>query len=140
MRLAGGLHLARDGDKPVRPWLTLIEDDYSRAVAGYFLFFDAPSTIQTALALHRSIWRKADPRWHVCGIPEVLYTDNGRDFISKHLEQVAATTASLKAFQTNNQSDPRAEHLRDLEAKIHAETNGAVNQVHVRESSSIRRP
>jgi transposase InsO family protein len=27
---------------------------------------------------------------HICGIPEVLYTDNGTDFTSKHLEQVAA--------------------------------------------------
>jgi transposase InsO family protein len=27
---------------------------------------------------------------HICGVPEVLYTDNGADFTSKHLEQVAA--------------------------------------------------
>ena len=84
----------------MRPWLTLIEDDYSRAVAGYFLFFDAPSTIQTALALHQAIWRKADPRWHVCGIPDVLYTDNGRDFTSKHLEQVAADLKVRLVFST----------------------------------------
>ena len=25
-----------------RPWLTIIMDDYSRAIAGYFLSFDAP--------------------------------------------------------------------------------------------------
>jgi hypothetical protein len=24
--------------------------------------------------------RKEDPRWHVCGIPEVLYSDNGSDY------------------------------------------------------------
>ncbi len=34
--------------------------------------------------------RKADPRWHVCGIPSTFYTDHGPDFISKHMEQVAA--------------------------------------------------
>jgi putative transposase len=90
----------RDGKKPGRPWLTVVEDDYSRAVAGYFLFFDAPSVIQTALALHQAIWRKADPHWHICGIPNVLYTDNGRDFTSKHLEQVAVDLKIQLVFST----------------------------------------
>jgi putative transposase len=66
----------REGENPAQPWLTVIQDDYSRAVAGYFLFFEAPSTVQTALALRQAIWRKDDPRWHVCGIPDVLYTNS----------------------------------------------------------------
>jgi putative transposase len=74
---------------PVRPWLTVILDDYSRAVAGYRLSVQAPSALQTALVLRDAIWRKADPRWHVCGIPTTFYTDHGSDFISQHLEQVA---------------------------------------------------
>jgi putative transposase len=73
-----------------KPLLTIILDDYSRAVAGYYLFFGAPSAIQTSLALRQAIWRKSQPGWHVCGIPEVLYTDHGSDFISRHIEQVAA--------------------------------------------------
>ena len=36
----------------------LIIDDYSRAVAGYFLTLSAPSAIRTALALRQAIWRK----------------------------------------------------------------------------------
>jgi putative transposase len=40
--------------------------------------------------LRQAIWRKEDPRWIVCGIPDVLYTDNGSDFTSRHLEQVGA--------------------------------------------------
>ena len=36
---------------PVRPWLTVITDDYSRAIAGFGLSFQAPSAIQTALIL-----------------------------------------------------------------------------------------
>ncbi len=32
-------------EKPVRPWLTVIIDDYSRAIAGYYIFFSAPSAI-----------------------------------------------------------------------------------------------
>jgi putative transposase len=81
--------LVRDGQAPAKPWLTVILDDYSRAVAGYFLTFDAPSALQTSLALRQAIWRKDEPRWHICGIPQVLYTDCGSDFTSQHLEQVS---------------------------------------------------
>jgi hypothetical protein len=31
----------REGENSAQPWLTVILDDYSRAVAGYFLFFEA---------------------------------------------------------------------------------------------------
>jgi putative transposase len=74
----------------VRPWLTIIMDDYSRAVAGYTLFLGAPTTLQTALALRQAIWSKQNTAWPVCGIPDVLYVDHGSDFTSTHLEQVAA--------------------------------------------------
>src|SRR5712692_8552241 len=76
--------------KPAKPWLTAILDDYSRAVAGYFLGFQKATAWQTALTLHQAIWRKDDPRWHICGIPSTFYTDHGSDFISHHMEQVAA--------------------------------------------------
>ena len=71
-----------------RPWLTLIVDDYSRAIVGYYLCAGAPSAINTALAFRQAIWRKADPEWPACGIPETLYVDNGSDFISEHINQV----------------------------------------------------
>ena len=90
----------RESENPAQPWLTVILDDYSRAVAGYFLFFEAPSAAQTALALRQAIWRKDDPRWHVCGVPDVLYTDNGTDFTSQHLEQVAADLKIRLVFST----------------------------------------
>jgi putative transposase len=83
------LLLKEDGTSS-RPWLTVVIDDYSRAIAGYYLGFDPPSSLRTSLALRQGIWRKGHPHWHICGIPEVLYTDNGTDFTSKHLEQVAA--------------------------------------------------
>ena len=76
-------------ERPAKPWLTVILDDYSRAVAGYRLSLAAPSALQTALALRDAIWRKAEPAWHLCGIPAVFYTDHGSDFTSQHLEQVA---------------------------------------------------
>jgi len=82
--------LLDDRRQPAKPWLSVILDDYSRAVAGFGLSFRAPSALQTALVLRQAIWRKAEPHWHVCGIPAVFYTDHGSDFTSQHLEQVAA--------------------------------------------------
>jgi putative transposase len=79
-----------DDGSPVRPWLTVIMDDYSRAVAGFGLSFQAPSAIQTALILRQAIWRKSLPQWTITGIPETFYTDHGSDFTSEHLEQVSA--------------------------------------------------
>jgi putative transposase len=77
--------------KPARPWLTTVVDDYSRAVAGVMVFFGAPSVLNTSLALRQAIWRKGDPAWPVCGVPDILYVDHGCDFTSKHLDQVAAS-------------------------------------------------
>ena len=56
--------------------------------------------MQTALALRQAIWRKPQPGWHVCGIPQVLYTDHGSDFTSQHLEQVAADLKIRLIFST----------------------------------------
>lgn len=77
--------------KPARPWLTTVVDDHSRAIAGTMVFIGAPSILNTSLALRQAIWRKANPSWPVCGIPDVLYVDHGSDFTSNHLDQVAAS-------------------------------------------------
>lgn len=89
--------------KPARPWLTAIQDDHSRAVAGYAVNLGAPSALNTALALRQAIWRKPDPAWHVCGIPAVLYTDHGSDFTSRHLEQVCADLKIRAVFSLPGQ-------------------------------------
>jgi putative transposase len=90
--------VSREGSSAAKPWLTVVLDDYSRAVAGYYLAFDPPSALRTSLALRQAIWRKEDPRWVVCGIPEMLYTDNGTDFTSRHMEQVAADLKMRLSF------------------------------------------
>lgn len=82
--------LVDDTEKHRRPWLTIIIDDYSRAIAGYFLTFQNPCVQNTSLALRQAIWYKTDPKWHVFGIPDTFYTDHGSDFTSLHLEQVSA--------------------------------------------------
>src|SRR3954471_14865756 len=84
------IFVLNERSQPAKPWLTIILDDYSRGVPGYYLGFESPTALQTALTLHQAIWRKADPRWHLCGIPAQFYTDHGSDFTSQHLEQVAA--------------------------------------------------
>jgi putative transposase len=80
-----------EAGKPARPWLTIVLDDHSRAIAGYMVFFSAPSVLNTCLSLRQAIWRKTEPAWPVCGIPDVLYVDHGSDFTSNHLDQVATS-------------------------------------------------
>ena len=87
-----------DNGPPVRPWLTVIMDDYSRAIAGFRLSFEAPSSIQTALTLRQAIWRKSQPQWKIMGIPATFYSDNGSDFTSHHLEQVSADLKMVLVF------------------------------------------
>jgi len=88
--------LLDEAGKPARPWLIVIEDDYSRAIASYRLTFQEPTALTMALALRTAIWRKEDPRWHVCGILSVFYTNHGSDFTSKHMEQVAQVERILQ--------------------------------------------
>lgn len=81
----------KDDDGTVRrPVLTAVLDDFSRAVAGYYIAFEPPSSVRVALALRQAIWRKSDSQWQICGIPDKLYSDRGSDFMSQHIEQVAA--------------------------------------------------
>jgi len=82
--------VVNEAGQPQKPWLTIVIDDYSRSVCGFYLTFDHPCAVNTALALRQAIWKKANAHWQVCGIPTILYTDNGSDFIAEHIEQVCA--------------------------------------------------
>lgn len=76
--------------QPKKPWVTVVEDDYSRSVLGYYLHFEAPSAQCVALALRKAIRPKADSRWPMYGVPNVFYSDNGPDFRGHRVEHVAA--------------------------------------------------
>jgi len=78
----------------VQPWLTVIEDDDSRAIAGDRLTLETPTALHTARAFRAAIWRSGEPRAPVCGIPVAFYTDHGSDCTSRHIEQVAADLRS----------------------------------------------
>jgi putative transposase len=94
------IKLVREDGSVGMPWLTVVIDDYSRVVAGYYPGFEPPSSLRTTLALRQGIWRNGDPHWEICGIPDVLYTDTGSDFRSKHLEWVAADLKIRLIFST----------------------------------------
>jgi putative transposase len=94
------IRILDEAGEAVRPWLTAIIDDYSRAVPGWRVSLKAPSALQTSLTLRQAIWRKSDPRWTVCGIPSVLYTDHGSDFTSQHLRQVGVELKFRPVFST----------------------------------------
>ncbi|MEM6805099.1 MAG: Mu transposase C-terminal domain-containing protein [Bacteroidota bacterium] len=83
-----------------KPWLTIIIDDFSRAICGYFLSFENPCILHTSLALKQGIWIKKNPGWQVCGIPQILYTDHGSDFTSRHIEQVCIDLKIRLIFST----------------------------------------
>jgi putative transposase len=66
------------------PWLTLVIDTYSRMVLGFYLSFDAPSTLNTGLALAHAFLPKDDylhqvhvrGEWPCWGFPDIILVDN----------------------------------------------------------------
>ena len=74
--------------KAKRPWITLVLDQYSRAIVGYYLGFEPPSSCRVALALRHAILPKNLPEWPMCGIPTMLRHDHGKDLVSQHIKQV----------------------------------------------------
>ena len=66
------IEVLNEKGKPERPWLTVVLDDYSRAVAGFYIDFKSPDTLRTTLTLRKAIWRKENKNWPICGIPEIF--------------------------------------------------------------------
>lgn len=77
------------GEELGRPWLTKIQDDRSRAVLGYYLSMDHPGSMAIASALYHAFLQKPQEWWVMYGLPEMIYIDNGKDWISRHIELVA---------------------------------------------------
>ena len=84
-----------EGDRlPIgRPWLTLAIDVASRAVLGFSVSLDEPSTASVALALVQAVlpkdlWladRELEVPWPMWGLPELLQLDNAPEFHSRAL-------------------------------------------------------
>jgi putative transposase len=70
-----------------RPWLTLAIDVATRAVVGYYLSMDEPSTISVAMCIAHVMQPKAENKiepglWPMYGTPEAILVDNGKDLRS----------------------------------------------------------
>jgi putative transposase len=92
-----------------RPWLTTIVDTHSRCIMGIHIGMESPSAVVVCLALRHGILPKQyssayelSQLWGTYGIPQYLYTDGGKEFNSKHLEQVANELKIVPAILNSN--------------------------------------
>lgn len=74
-----------------RPWLTLVIDEYSRYVLGYYIGFEEPSNVSMSRAVKHAIAPKTlspnvKQSWDAWGAMEVLVVDNGLEFHGRALE------------------------------------------------------
>jgi putative transposase len=74
-----------------RPWLTLVIDEYSRYVLGYYISFEEPSAVSMTRAMRHALSPKVlfdevQGKWDAWGIMALLIIDNGMEFHSKALE------------------------------------------------------
>jgi putative transposase len=80
-----------DGLPIGRPYLTTVEDVYSRCILGFNVSLDPPSSANLASALVHALkakdeWltqRNLKIEWPLFGKPQRLHLDHGSDFISK---------------------------------------------------------
>lgn len=76
------------GVRPVKPWVTLFLDGYSRLVMGWALSL-RPNAATVLATLRRGLI--VDPeRGPFGGVPDVLRPDNGLEFVNTALERVCA--------------------------------------------------
>lgn len=73
-----------------RPWITIFQDEFSRAVIGYYLTLEHPKTGTLAIGIAHSVlpkdtWAKdigLKFEWLEHGLPELFYTDNAKEFVT----------------------------------------------------------
>lgn len=90
-----------------RPWFTAMIDYYTKAIVGFYLSFNPPSYLSVMNCLRHAVMPKTYVRtrypdiqnnWDMYGIPEVLVTDNGKEFLSTHLENAALQIGTRLQF------------------------------------------
>lgn len=122
----------------IRPWLTVIIDVYSRAIAGYYLALEPPSSIRVGITLRQAICRKQEPNWNIFGIPETFYTDNGSDFKSEHIETVCANLKIRAVFSIPGKPRGRGKIERfflTLNQRVLCQLPGYINNINAYENS-----
>ncbi len=79
-----------------RPYITLAIDVYSRMITGYYISFEAPSYMSTAMSIISSVLPKDEivkkhnlaSKWPVYGIPQFIHLDNAAEFRGENLKRV----------------------------------------------------
>ncbi len=101
------LYILNEDDEPIRLWLTVLIDAYSRSILGFALLEESPciESIQTAL-LH-SIWPKTshielglDDEWISYGIMQHLSLDNTWAHHSHSLEDLARSISKQGQYNS----------------------------------------
>lgn len=80
-----------------RPWLTALLDRATRVILGVHLSFEVPSYACLQRALAHAFWKKdlsgfddLEHDWPCHGVPEWIFTDNGRELRSRSLRLTEA--------------------------------------------------
>jgi putative transposase len=81
-----------------RPYITVAIDVFSRMVAGYYISFDPPGTLGTAMCIANAILPKArrlaelgvSYSWPCRGLPAVIHVDNAKEFRGNALKNACA--------------------------------------------------
>lgn len=71
-----------------RPYITVAIDVFSRMIAGYYISFDPPGTLGTALCIANAVLPKGKALqeldnaypWPCRGLPRVIHVDNAKEF------------------------------------------------------------
>jgi putative transposase len=126
-----------EGDRlPIgRPWLTLVIDVASRAVLGFSVSLDEPSTASVALALVQAVlpkdlWladRELEVPWPMWGLPELLQLDNAPEFHSRALIRGAQKYGVRIDYRP-----PASPHFGGHIERLIGTTMGAVRVLHNR--------
>jgi putative transposase len=82
-----------------RPWLTLLQDEFTRYVIGFSLSFEEPSSVSVCQAIAHAITPKSfdhiaeqhrpKQAWDAWGVIETLVVDNGLEFHGRAIEDSA---------------------------------------------------
>ena len=81
-----------------RPWVTFAIDVATRVVTGFYITFDAPSTLSVALCLEHATMDKSHftagqpgyGAWPSRGLPHKIHVDNAKEFHSRAFSQACA--------------------------------------------------
>lgn len=95
---------------PVRPYLTLIIDSYSRSIPGFFLSTAHPDAWSVTLAVRHAVSAKEIDDWFNRGLPAIVQHDQGSDFMS-HLLRVWFEDLNVEV-------DPNPRHYPNATGKI----------------------